>query len=107
MILYNITVKIDHAVHDDWLAWMRTKHIPDVLETGLFSHCRLAKILEQNEQDGATYSVQYTCSSMNDYFTYQREHAAALQVEHTERYKNKFVAFRTLLRTVDELEVRL
>ena len=36
MILYNVTVKIAKAVHDDWLEWMKTVHIPDVLKTNLF-----------------------------------------------------------------------
>ena len=36
MILYNITVNIDHDIHQEWLVWMKDIHIPDVLSTGLF-----------------------------------------------------------------------
>jgi hypothetical protein len=32
--------------------------------------------------------------------TYQRDHAPRLQKEHSEKYKGKFVAFRTLLEIV-------
>jgi hypothetical protein len=35
---------------------------------------------------------------MSDYLTYQEKHAPALQKDHYDRYKDKFVAFRTLLK---------
>ncbi|MEO8448027.1 MAG: DUF4286 family protein, partial [bacterium] len=28
MILYNVTVNVDDSVHDEWLEWMKTIHIP-------------------------------------------------------------------------------
>ena len=36
MIVYNVTVKIEKDIHDDWLAWMKETHIPEVLKTNLF-----------------------------------------------------------------------
>ena len=30
MIIYNVTIKIDLDVHDEWLAWMKLEHIPRV-----------------------------------------------------------------------------
>ena len=36
MILYNVTIKVDHDIHDEWMEWMKQTHIPQVLETGLF-----------------------------------------------------------------------
>ena len=100
MIIYNVTVKIEKDVHDEWLHWMQTKHIPDVMDTGIFREYRLTKVLV-NEEDGATYSIQYLCDSTADLHKYQVNHAPALQAEHTEKYKDKFVAFRTLLEMVD------
>lgn len=100
MILYNVTVKIDLSAHDDWLHWMRTTHIPDVLKTGLFVDHKIGRILGQDEKDGVTYSIQYFCENMEILQQYQEEHAAALQAEHAERYKNKYVAFRTLIEII-------
>lgn len=96
MILYNVTVNVDDQIHDDWLDWMRSKHVPDVLATGCFIEGRIFKVLVE-EQEGTTYSVQYRASSMAEYEHYRNVYAPALQKEHTERYKDKFVAFRTLL----------
>lgn len=101
MILYNVTVKIDLDVHDDWLAWMRDKHIPDVMTTGHFVEYRMMRLLEQDETDGITYAIQYGCRGMADLLAYRNNEAPALQAEHTERYKDRFTAFRTILRVLD------
>ena len=45
MIIYNVTVNVDDDVLSSWLDWMTKKHIPDVLDTGLFIDCKLSKIL--------------------------------------------------------------
>ena len=96
-IIYNVTVNIDDNHHEDWLVWMKTVHIPDVLNTGMFIEARLSKILAE-EEGGKSYSVQYLCENMETLEKYQAEHAPKLQEEHTKRYGGKFVAFRTLLR---------
>lgn len=100
MIVYNVTVKIDPSVHDDWLSWMKAVHIPEVLGTGLFFDHKLYRLMELNEADGITYAIQYFCDSFENYMQYQQEFAPALQQAHTKKYKDKFVAFRTLMRAV-------
>lgn len=100
MILYNVTINIDPSVHEDWLEWMKSKHIPDLMATGLFTDHRFLKVLNTEENEGFTYSVQYSLPSMSHYEEYKRDHAGRLQAEYNNRYKNKFVAFRTLLEWV-------
>lgn len=100
MIVYNVTIKIEPGIHDDWMAWMKDKHIPEVMETGYFFDHKMYRLLELNEADGITYAIQYFCDSFENYMQYQKERAPALQEEHTARYKDKFVAFRTLMRAV-------
>lgn len=97
MIVYNVTVKIDTEVHKDWLQWITNVHIPDVMATGCFTEYRLLQVLNE-EKDGFTYSVQYHCENMANLYWYQKNHAPALQQEHEERYKDKFTAFRTVLK---------
>ena len=96
MIIYNVTVKVLPEIHDEWLSWMKEIHIPEVLATGCFIENKICQVL-LDETDGVTYSIQYTANSMEDYEHYSANFAAQLQKDHTERYKDKFVAFRTLL----------
>ncbi|MBN8696540.1 MAG: DUF4286 family protein [Bacteroidetes bacterium] len=99
MIIYNVTVNIENDVREEWLQWMKAKHIPDVMATGYFLENKICKVLVDEEQ-GTTYSIQYTCASMDDLKEYQAKHAPRLQKEVADKYANKFVAFRTLLEIV-------
>ncbi|MDQ3022110.1 MAG: DUF4286 family protein [Bacteroidota bacterium] len=100
MILYNVTVNIDDSVHDEWLQWMKSQHIPKVLDTGLFIDNKIFKIISKDNDEGNTYSIQYFLNSLDDFEKYQEEFAPKLQAEHSEKYKDKFVAFRTLMESV-------
>ena len=102
MILYNVTVNIDHEVEEDWLRWMKEVHIPEVMATGLFLENRMFKVLADDD-GGTTYAIQYSCATMADYEEYRDVHAARLQAETQRYYGGRFVAFRTLLEAVHPL----
>lgn len=101
MIIYNVTVKIDAPVHDEWLDWMRNIHIPEVMATGRFKSYQIAKVLGQDEREGITYAIQYICEDTKTLHLYTINEAPALQKAHTDRYAGKFVAHRTLLEILD------
>lgn len=100
-IIYNITLNVDHSIATEWLQWMKSVHIPDVMLTGMFTEYRILHLLGDEDSGGLTYAVQYTCRDMETYKQYTEVFAPALQAEHTARYKDKFVAFRTLLEIVE------
>lgn len=101
MILYSVTVNIDHDVHEEWLHWMRTEHVPDVLATGLFVDNKMLRLLNEFDNGGITYSFQYYLNSMEDYIRYENDYAPRLQAEHAKKYDGKFVTFRTLLEVME------
>jgi len=101
MIIYNVTINLEEEIHQDWLEWMKTKHIPDVMNTGFFIENKICKVISmQEDETGHTYAVQYSCNSIEDLNEYKEKFAPKLQQEHTARYDGKFVAFRTLLEVV-------
>ena len=103
MIIYSVTVIIETAAEQDWLAWMQRIHVPDVLRTGCFSECRIGKAVEADGGEPA-YVLQYRCASLDDYHRYRDNFAAALQKDHTERYAGRFRASRQLLEFIAQLE---
>ena len=105
MILYNVTVSLDPNIEDEWLTWMRTKHIPDVLETGCFKESRLSRI-HGEEEGGVTYSVMYLSPSQELMDLYQEKFAPSLQQEHSVKYEGKFAAFRTFLTVLEEFHAK-
>lgn len=100
MYLYNVTVNIDSDIEEDWIQWMKTVHIPEILATGLFVENKIFRLLHEPHNEGSTYSVQYFVDSLANLDTYLNEHAPALAAKHNERYRNKHVAFRTVLEHV-------
>ncbi len=101
-IIYNVTVKVDITVNDDWLTWMKETHIPDIMMTGKFLDWSIKKILGDDDPAGITYAVQYTAPDMDTFLDYNQHHAQALQQDHKDRYEGKYVAFRTLMELVEE-----
>lgn len=100
MLLYNVTVKVSRNVEDEWREWMKKKHIPDVMNTGQFTRSHICKLLDQPEEDDSTYVIQYWSESREKFDHYLEKFAPALRDEHNARYKDKFVAFRTLMEIV-------
>jgi hypothetical protein len=103
MILYNVTVSIDESAEKEWLNWMRSKHIPDVINTGCFTEARLSRI-HAEEHGGLAYAISYVAINQEKFDEYQSNHAPALQREHTERYTGRFAAFRTMMTIVEEFK---
>jgi hypothetical protein len=103
MILYNVTVSIDPAIADDWVNWMRSNHIPDVMATGCFVESRISRV-HGEEEGGVTYAITYLSPSQEKMDEYQQQHAPVLQKDHAERYSGKFAAFRTILSVIEEFK---
>ena len=100
MFIYNVTVNVGDDIHADWLRWMKEKHIADVMRTGCFVDNRILKVLYVEDQ-GHTYSIQYSFLEMADIEKYQKEFAPVLQAEHKARYGDNYSAFRVLLEVID------
>jgi len=101
-ILYNVTVKVDEVIHLDWLAWMKQKHIPEVMQTGCFESYRIMRILGDDNEHGVTFAMQYICPDMEAFQTYQKEFARNLQQDHADTFKDRYAAFRTLMQIEEE-----
>ncbi len=100
MIVFNETIKIDETIHLEWLAWMKEVQLPNVMATGKFTEHRICRLLHDDEDGGVTYAIQYYSPDMETFQQYQQEYAAQLQRSHMERYKDRYVAFRTLMEMV-------
>jgi hypothetical protein len=100
MILYNITYNIEGDIESDWLEWMKMVHIPRMMHTGYFVSVQLFRLLNV-EDTGITYSLQFMSDTLEKIQDFLENSAQLLAEEHNKRYKNKHVAFRTVLQEVD------
>lgn len=103
MYIYNITINIEKSIEEDWLRWMQEKHIPEMLDTGKFFEAKMCQVMVEEDQ-GVTYSVQYTTDSKETLEKYYQENAEQLRQECLVLFKEKFVVFRTELKVINHVK---
>jgi hypothetical protein len=101
MFIYNITIKVDNSIINEWIQWQKEIHIPDILATGAFYDFRFFQLLDQDDSDGKTFVMQYFATGQKDYDQYIRLYAPILREKAIRKWGDKFIAFRTLLKSVD------
>lgn len=100
MLLYNVTIGVDRDIEQEWLVWMKSTHIPEVMKTGLFTSNRIYKVMTHEEGDAASYAIQYFTPSLDNFQNYLENFAPALREEGQKKFGLKQVAYRTLLEEV-------
>ncbi len=100
MILYNVTVAIDKKVEVEWVTWMKEVHIPEVMETNQFEEYKFFKVLNTEDPQSSSYSVQYFAADMKNIQMYMAAFAPELQQKALLKFPNQMAAFRTLLQSV-------
>jgi hypothetical protein len=80
---------------------MKTEHIPEVLATGLFTHHRILRLIDVDDNEGPTYAVQYFASAKEKYDTYMELHAKGLRAKTLHKWGDQIFAFRSLMEVVE------
>ncbi|HEY9561984.1 MAG TPA: DUF4286 family protein [Anseongella sp.] len=104
MILYNVTINMESAIHDEWLNWTKTSYLPELMKTGIFSSCKLCRLVD-SPNEGITYSIQYFCDSMQNYQRFQKEQSERFRDMHAEKFNKSSVSFETLMEVIEEYTV--
>jgi hypothetical protein len=101
MLVYNVTAKVDWSIHDEWVQWMLTEHMPELVNTGCFTNTSLLRILEIDEEDGPTYAAQYFAENKENYDRYVKEYAPTVRKKYNDKWGDRVVIFRTLMQIVE------
>lgn len=101
MILYSVTVNIDVEREQEYVEWMKEVHIPEVMATGIFVESKFFRLLQEVEGGGVNYSAQYFAQNLDKIHLYQELYADGLQQKLKDRFGEHYVAFRSLLESVD------
>ena len=101
MIIYNVTIKVERSIADNWLQWLKEEHIPDVIRTGCFTHAVILRLLEVDETEGPTFAVQYFAESKALYNNYIQNPASAMRQKGYEKWGDQFIAFRSVMQVVN------
>ncbi len=101
MIIYNVTIKIQESIKEDWLSWLQEEHIPDIIKTGCFTHAVILQLIETDDSEGPTYAIQYFAETKGLYNSYIENHAVKMRQKGFNKWGDKFIAFRSVLQVVN------
>ena len=101
MIIYNVTTKVHHDIHESWLDWMKNENIPAMLSTGCFTNAVIVRILELDDSEGPTYAVQYHAASKAAYNLFIQNYAAAMSMEGIKKWGDQFISYRSVMQVVN------
>jgi len=101
MIIYNVTIKVDKSIAEEWMAWLRDEHIPEVTGTGCFTSANILKLLDIDESEGPTFAIQYMAESKALYNRYIELFAGTMRQKSFEKWGDKFIAFRSVMQVVN------
>ena len=102
MYIYNVTTNVDGSIHQEWLKWMKEKHIPTMLSLGKFTNAKMIQVMVEEEMGGKTYSIQYSANTRENLDDYYKEDADRLRSESLKKFGDKMLAFRTELKLIKE-----
>lgn len=100
MLLYNITYGIDLSIEQDWLQWMKQQFVPAVMASGKFTSWKMYKVLHDQGEGTVSYSVQYIATEISHVVEFVEQIEPELNKELLRKYRDRHVAFRTLLEQV-------
>ncbi len=100
MIVYNITMKVNHDIVNEWIAWQKEEHIPEIMATKLFDDHKMYHLFEHDDEESATFTVQYFTSSLEKYNHYISSFAPLLREKAIAKWGDQFTGFRSVMKAV-------
>ena len=98
MLIYSVTVSVENEIAPDWLDWMQSSHLPEVMQTGCFVKYQFHRLVEPIfEPDTVTYNVLYFVESQAQLDVYRNDHSPRLRHHVYLRYGQKTTAIRSVL----------
>lgn len=91
MIIYQVRIHVQADIEEEFMAWMKSTHVPDVIATGFPNSYSILKPLEGAEHE---YLFEYQFDLEESYQRYIEEAAPRLREDVIGRYGGKFTASR-------------
>ncbi len=102
MFIYSVTIHINKAAEREWLAFMQSKHITDVLNAGYFTKAVMRKTVSNNEENAISYNIEYAVETAEKYKEYAQHAAPGLQKDVLDKFEGKFTAQRNFYEIIFE-----
>jgi hypothetical protein len=83
---YEVTMEVDSSISEEWVEYMRSEHIPEVMNTGVFSSCEFLRIIKPIKEGYESFRITYEAKNLAIIQQYRAELSPELQKKHNVRY---------------------
>jgi len=83
---YEVSMHVDSSIAEEWVEWMRTEHIPDVMKTGVFLSCQFLRVIEPAIEGNDSFRITYEAKNLSAIQEYRISLSPELRKKHDERY---------------------
>lgn len=97
MIIYNTTFNIAPGFEERFIEFLKQEYILDCLNTKLVHNPKFMKLLGDLPDEGSTYSLQFDCTTLDDYIAFESDHAPDLQENIIVKYGENCLFFTSVL----------
>ena len=98
MIIYNITIKVELEILNDFVDW--AKHYVGSSPDGNELPSRIYQLMNVDSSDGITYCLQHYFMSVEAFNMFKIQGDLAFREELADRYGDKLVVFASVLSEV-------
>jgi hypothetical protein len=103
MIIYMVIASVHPEIANEFINWMTSAHVPDVVNTGCFQSAQFCRLNEESMDADPTFIIQYYCESHEQLDNYFKNFAPALRKEFNEKYGEKCKLSRSVMEMVKEI----
>ncbi len=101
MLIYNTTYQTGNDEARNFIIWLHEVYMPQVEADGRLKHPRLTRILSHKEQDSECFSLQWEVKDTRTLHQWHTAQGAGLNAEMLKVFKDKVVAFPTLMEVIE------
>lgn len=95
-VLYEVTLRVDAAIADDYRAWLHA-HLREMLALPGFVDARLSEVEEQDSDVATVFCCHYRLHDRAALDDYLRDHAPRMRADGIERFGTRFSAQRRVM----------
>jgi len=99
LIIFNITAKVEHGIHNDFISWIDEDVLKKPLEE-IEQPSRFFRLLGVDTSDGVTYCLQHYFKDQPGLNRYRVHGEVSFREELADRYGDKLVIFTSVLSEV-------
>jgi len=99
-LIFNLTIKIDHAVEKEWLEDLINKFLPSITDGKVILSSQINKLLLEQKEEDNTYAIQFVYPSLDLFKERKISTMESFLNDMDADYRGKYVYFGTMMEMV-------